>query len=170
VNTYTTLMTMLAESPSMVGVSLAFGEENINAQEYDLPLVVVVPIGGPLQQSGADGGYYRAASNDQDNLWNTREAVALVLWAASTDSLATPAMHADECETLRQKTLQALQCQAPNGLMFRPVSGQWMRSNDVTVRFGRAYTLTCSVDISIPGLHPVEADVDVVEINAALVA
>lgn len=169
-NTYTTLMTMLAESPSMIGVSLAFGEENINAQEFPLPYCCVVPIGGPLQQSGADGGYYLDASNDQDNLWNTREALALVLWAADESPTATPAEHADACETLRQKVLQALQYQAPNGLMFRPVSGQWMRSNDVTVRYGRAYTLTCSVDISIPGLHPVEADVDEVEINAALVA
>lgn len=163
-----TLMTMLAAAPSFIGVSLAFGEENKIAQEHQLPYCCLVPIGGPLKQAGADGGYYVDATNDQNNIWSTTESLALYLWAASDEIDAQPVDHADAVEELRAKALQALQDQAPNGLMFRPVAGQWALGADTVVRYGRAYILTVSVDISIPAIQPVEATIESVEITATI--
>lgn len=163
-----TLMTMLAEAPSMVGVSLAFGEENKIAQEHLLPYCCVVPIGGPWQQSGAYGGYYVDATNEQDNVWATTESLALYLWAADDDVNALPVDHADAVEELRAKVLQALQNQAPLGLMFRPISGQWALGADSVVRYGRAYILTVSVDIAIPAIQPVEVTLESVEVTVTV--
>ncbi len=161
------LMTMLAAAPAMEGVSLVFGEENINAQEYPLPMVVVVPVGGGWGPPGAPG-YYKNASLDVNNIWMTQESIDLYLWNNDADPEATEVNHADAVEDLRARVLQSLQTQAPNGLMYRPLSGRWQQQDKETNRFGRAYVLTVQVDITVPDTLPVLATVEKVTVNASI--
>jgi hypothetical protein len=161
-----TLFNMLQSAQSMEGVSIAFGEENKVAQEYPLPYVCMVPLGGPWQQPG----YYRNADIDIHNQWMTTESVDFYLWAFDTDADATAIDHADATEVLRAQVLAALQQQAPNGLMFRPINGRWQLFQDQSARYGRAYVLTVSVDITVTDLLPKDTTVTEVTITAEISA
>ncbi len=158
-----TLVTMLKASPSMVGVSVAFGEEEKRAQEYALPMVVVEPVGGPWSQSG----YYEDADVNLDAIWMTTETVNLTLWANANmdaDPPPTAVQHANAVENLRANVVRAFQSQAPNGLMFRPISGQWSAFDDQVNRFGRGYVLTVQVDIACPSALPVDVTLETIVI------
>lgn len=176
--TLQTLVAYLAAAPSLVGVSVVFGEENIRSQAHPLPMVTVVPVGGPWVPGGA--GYYKAADPDTGNLWMTQESIDLYLWSADIDSdgrvkdTAQPIDNANAVENLRARVLQAFQTQQAHeladgtkqyGWMFRPVSGRWETQQDEANRYGRTYVLTVSVDITVPDRLPVDADVDEVVID-----
>ncbi len=164
-----TLMTMLAAAPSMVGVSLAFGEEALRAQEYTLPMVTLVPIGGSW---GAGlPGYAQDTDVDLENIWMTSEAINLVLWANANmeaDPPPTAVDHADAVENLRSNVLRALQSQAALGLKFVPVNGQWSLFDEQVNRFGRGYTLTVNVDITYPSALPVGVTLEEIIINPSV--
>lgn len=171
---YKTLMAMLSEAPSMAGVSVVFGEEFETAQEYALPMVTIVPVGGSwgAENVGLPGYAHDTDALDlvdADNVWTTREEVNIVCWAAA-DPNATPSPatvdNACAVENLRANVLRALQFQAPNGLMFVPRSGRWQLFGNQMTRYGRAYVLTVTVDITYTTLPPVLATVQKVAITS----
>lgn len=176
--TLQTLLAYLVAAPSLVGVSVVFGEENIRSSAHKLPVVTVVPVGGPWVAGG--GAYYRAANVNLNALWMTQESIDLYLWSADVDGDgrakddAQPIDHANAVENLRARVLQAFQTQqaqenaegeAQYGWMYRPVSGRWETQQDESNRYGRTYVLTVQVDITVPDALPVEADVDEVVID-----
>ena len=162
-----TLVAMLSAFLTPFGISVAYGEELIAANDYKLPMVVVVPVGGPWTQ----GAYYEAATQEQNNIWQTQEQIDLYLWSADVDAngrerdTATPVDHADAVENLRARVLQALQDQAPSGLMYRPYAGRWEFAQNEVNRYGRGYVLSVQVDISVPAIQPTEVTVDEVTIT-----
>ncbi len=165
-----TLVSMLSGFLAAYGVQVVYGEEFVWSADVKLPCVVVAPVGGPWQQNG----YYEDASQDQNNTWMTSEDISIYCWSADCDAngrekdTAKPVDHADAVENLRAKVLQALQQQAPNGLMYRPVSGQWVWAGSETLRYGRAYVFTVNVDISVSDIAPVEVTVDELTINPSI--
>ncbi len=174
-----TLVTMLATFLSPYGIQVVYGEEFVWSTDVKLPCVVVAPVGGQWEQNG----YFVTgtppdtvgASQDQNNTWITHEDINLYCWSADVDAngrekdTATPVDHADAVENLRAWVLRALQQQAPNGLMYRPVSGQWVWAGSETLRYGRAYVLTVNVDVSVSDVQPVNATVTEVTINPEIV-
>ena len=161
-----TLVTTLTAAPSLRNATVLFGEENINAQDATLPFVCVVPVGGPWSNPTDLPGYYRNADLELNNIWMTQESIDLYLWAADSDPSAQPLDHADAVETFRQEVLQALQYQVAyadvtgtkhRGFKFNPVSGRWAQMNQASVRYGRAYVLTVTVDITAIDVLPVDA-------------
>lgn len=181
-----TLCTMLSGFLSAYDIDVRYGEEFVFANDMKLPCVIVVPNGGPWEQNGyardtahqntdANGRtnvYYDSTS--ENNRWMTHEDIQLYCWSADVDAngrekdTAQPVDHANAVENLRAKVLQALQQQAPNGLMYRPIAGQWVRASEEVTRYGRAYVLTVNVDITVPDLQPVLADVDEVTITPSI--
>lgn len=178
-----TLVTMLGSFLSVYGIQCVYGEEYVYAQDVQLPCVVVIPVGGPWEQNGYARDTADTSSSTQTtypsasefNRWMTHEDIDLVCWSGDVDStgrIKDSATNLDNCnavENLRAKVLQALQQQAPNGLMYRPVAGQWARANDEVLRYGRAYVLTVNVDITVPDLQPVDATVIETTINPSIV-
>lgn len=176
-----TLVTMLGAFLTPYGIQCVYGEEFVWSNAVQLPCVVVAPLGGtweqngyardPLVSSGGDPAFSYAPSQMERNRWMTHEDIQIYCWSADVDAngrekdTATPVDHANAVENLRAKVLQALQDQAPNGLMYRPVSGQWVWAGSETLRYGRAYVLTVNVDITVPDIIPVDATVEEVTIN-----
>lgn len=173
-----TLVALLAAAPSLAGVSVAFGEENIRSTAFKLPMITVVPIGGPWVQGG--GAYYKDSDPSLNSLWMTQENIDCYLWSADIDSdgrvkdTAQPIDNANAVENLRCRTLQAFQTQQAQfksdgskryGFMYRPVSGRWERQTDEVNRYGRVYVLTVNVDITVPDVLPVDATIDDVLLN-----
>lgn len=166
-----TLVQMLSGFLTVYGIQVVYGEEFVWGSDCRLPCVVVAPVGGPWEQNG----YYKAASQDQNNTWITHEDIQIYCWSAAIDAngreldTATPVDHADAVENLRAKVLQALQQQAPGGLMYRPINGQWVWAGSETLRYGRAYVLTVNVDVSVSDIAPVDATVTEVTITPSIV-
>src|SRR5262245_5252378 len=104
-------MEALSSSEVLTGVSVVFGEENVNAQEHELPMVVVVPLGGQWKTPS----FVRNLDPNVNVIWATDEAVEFHLWASDPDADATAIDNAAAVETLRERVLQALQAQRPNG-------------------------------------------------------
>ncbi len=151
-----TLLLMLQDAPSMQGVSVLFGEENINAEDALLGMVVVVPVGGPYSSPGFG---FSGANANIEAIWQTDEQIDLVIWSSVDPNLDPPPTaidHADAVEQLIGRVLNALQFQQlPGGLVYRAVNGRWMRMGDGSNRYGRAYTLSVVVVKSIPAdLYP----------------
>lgn len=178
VGVYSNLLAMLSVAPSLSGVSLSFGEETNNAQEYPLPWVNVVPTGGAWAQPG-----YAHDENVNENSqgWTTSESIDLYCWAfdpsvpIDTPSSYVLARHADQTIDLLTNVLQAFQNQTDNanpntgaklgGLMFRPQSGRWQTMQNADNRYGRAYVLTVGIDITIPDFVPPEVICTEVTLN-----
>src|SRR5689334_18409327 len=112
------LLTMLREAPTLAGVSVVFGMENVPAQEFNLPMVVVVPRGG---QYAPGQGYVKDADVNLAVIWGVNTSIDLYLWAKSGDPIGQPEDEADAIENLRAVVLQAFQYQRPNGLFYFPV-------------------------------------------------
>jgi hypothetical protein len=165
-----TLVAMLTAFLTPYGIEVVYGEENIHSEKEFIPRVVVVPVGGSWVDSGCTPGYYKDANVDLNNIWMTRENIDLVMWSFDPDPLAQPIDHADATEDLRARVLQAFQSQAPNGLMFRPLSGSWEQMQEGVNRFGRAYRMQLQVDITVPDVLPVDVTVDEVTINPSIEA
>ncbi len=177
-----TLVTMLSGFLDVYGIDVRYGEEFVFANDVRLPCVVVVPVGGPWEQNGyardtahtnAEGRTYFDASSE-NNRWMTHEDMQIFCWSADVDAngrekdTATPIDHADAVENLRAKVLQAFQQQTNDGLMYRPVGGEWVRASSETLRYGRAYVLTVNVDVTVPDIQPVLADVTETTINPSI--
>ncbi len=169
---YITLMAMLQAAPSLQGVSVVFGEEYKNAQEFPLPMVAVVP-GSCVFKTDSFPGYGQVTAPDLDNLWMLTETISLVCWA-SVDANANPpptaVQNADAVEDLRVNVLRALQTQALGGLYFVPQSGQWQLFNDQSSRYGRAFVRQVAVDITHTTAPYVDATVPCVEITPEIEA
>lgn len=168
---YKTLVQVLKEAPSMAGISVAFGEEYERSEEFPLPLVVIVPGGGDWTRGLP--GYAKQDDPDVylDNLWTVQEQCQLWMWAAA-DPNANPAPtavdNADEIENLRCNVLRAFQTQAPTGLYFVPISGQWSLMQGQFNRYGRGYVLNVRVDITYTTALPVDVTLAAVVISASI--
>lgn len=167
VGVLSTLLSTLQASPILTGagVSVAFGEEMINAEDVTIPKVVLVPGAGSY---GPDPGYYLNADVNVDWIWGLKESIDLYLVAYATTVGAQPIDHADAVESLRQLVLQAIKSQADSGLKWTPVSGRWVTDANAVVRYGRAYVLTVQVDIAIPDVTPTEVTVTSLTLNQTI--
>lgn len=164
---YATLMTMLAASQYLAGINITFGEENINAQQFAIPFVCVVPVGGPWNGNA----YIKGLDPEIEKAWSTNEQVDLYCWSAVNtggvlDETATAQQHADAVFSLVTSVVSAFQDQrvgegydpASGGLWFYPVSGRWQRMGDASIRYGRAYVLTLTTEI--PAFMPIPANTE----------
>jgi hypothetical protein len=146
-------MTQLAAAPTMVGVSLQFGEESIADESAAVPRVILVPLGGEI----IEPSYSFQTDPDSENQWSTVEQCDLYLHAWSTVANALPIDHANAVELLRQKVLSAFQWQRMNedqetgdvtgGLFWKPLRTRWARFGDAVLRYGRCCILTVQVEI-----------------------
>lgn len=167
-----TLVLMLSSFLAPYGVQVVYGEEFVWGNDVKLPCVVVAPLGGDWEGNG----YYKGADPNLPaaNTWITHENIQVYCWSAAVDAngreldSAQPVDHANAVENLRAKVLQAMQGQADAGLMYRPVSGQWVWAGSETLRYGRAYVFTINVDISVPAIPPVDVTVTEVTINPSI--
>lgn len=145
-----TFMTMLRASAYMAGVSVMFGEEEVHDSSQALPMVVVVPVGGPVEYNG----YSKAEDSDVEQLWKLPEQLDVKCWAYATAPGALPEDHADAIESLLVLVLSALQDQRANqsftgqatGLWWKPTSGRWEQMQGGFVRYGRGYTLSLTIE------------------------
>lgn len=165
---YAELVRVLKASAFLSGVSVAFGEEMIAAQDQPLPYIVLVPRGGAVDGSG----YVDGLDSQVENCWSNHETLDVYMWAVSTDPQAQlPENHADAIWDLSQKVLSAFQDQrnqanadgsnAP-GLYWKPTSARWETMANAAIRFGRARVLTIEAEVSIPMAAPVEATITTV--------
>lgn len=163
-----TLFLALGASQFMQGVSLAFGEEQLAAQDLPLPYVVMVPRRGAHSEPGyavdGSGGSEPdsvtkppALDENIDTLWQIAEQIQFYIWAASTAPNALPVDHADTVETVRLALLSALRDQRAQtdgngnvyyGLGFKSLGEEWETMQNAVNRFGRALIVT--VEISVP--------------------
>lgn len=151
-----TLFTTLATAPSLLALSasVVFGEEPESAWNMPVPVVLIMPSGGPWTMDGYGKGI---DSNDYDNIWMTTESIDIYMWAQGAQPAPTQLDNADAVEILRAAVLQALQSQQDSGLKYAPVVGQWKRTIGGMSRYGRAYVLTVQTDISVLGITSVNA-------------
>jgi hypothetical protein len=149
------LLSTLQASPTLtaLGASIVFGDEREGEYAVAMPYIVLQPVGGPWVP-----GYYQNADADQDAMWMTSEQIDLLLYAKSSLALPKQVDHYEAVEDLRAATLQALQGQSALGLRFIPTNGRWsMNEQGKTNAYSRAYVLSVTVDISVPGVAPVDA-------------
>lgn len=145
-----TFMSMLTGSVYMAGVSVCFGEEEIHDQSQALPMVVVVPTGGPAKPDG----YARGSDPDVESKWKLVENLEIKCWAVSSLPNPTPIDNADAVESLVTLVLSALQDQRMGegfdatsaGLYYKPTNGRWELMQDAFTRYGRGYTLTVELE------------------------
>jgi hypothetical protein len=158
-----TLFGALAASTYLTGVSLVYGEEEVHDASKTLPMVTLVPTGGPFE---ASPGYSANLAQDTEAQWAVVESVDLYLWAADPSPTATPIDHTDATESLRQLVLSALQDQraqytdvanVSHGLFYKPVSQRWQLMQGGFTRYGRALVLTVAILIPIAIAPPEEA-------------
>lgn len=145
-----TLVTMLKQSAYLSGVSVVFGEEEVSDQSQNLPMVVIVPNGGPFAMWA---GYSKDFDPDVEALWGTIETIDLKLWAYSQTANAQPIDHADAIEALIPLVLSAFQDQRMNqgfvpggGLYYKPINGRWEQMQGAVNRYGRSFVLTFQVE------------------------
>lgn len=158
-----TLFIMLQSQPSLRGVAVVFGEENIAAQDLACPVVVMVPGAGQWDAPG----YIQDVNPSVEMIWGTTESIDLHCWAAATGN-DSPIDNADAVEVLRARVLQAFQLQLNNGLAYKPVAGRWLTMGNSVNRFGRAYVLTVQVDIGIPAVLYPDATVTQTTLNPSI--
>lgn len=160
-----TLFGALQASTYLTGVSLVFGEENVNAQDSPLPMIIMVPVGGEINNTP---GYAGGLDPAVEMIWGIREQVDFYLWAYDTTPGAQPIDHADAVETLRQKLLSALRDQQAQyadvasvsyGLSWYPVSERWSLYDGASVRYGRCLIVSTRPEIAVAMATPQEATI-----------
>lgn len=153
-----TFLFMLQQAPSMQNqnVSILYGEEFIAAQDAAYPIVVIVPIGGPVSMPG----YYDNANPNTNNQWVITETVDFYIAAESRVSSAEPVDHADEVYALRRNLLRALQYQQPRGWYYREMRGRWELDQNAINRRGRAYILSVDIEMTVADAEPVTVTVE----------
>lgn len=150
-----TLFGALQASTYLSGVTLAFGEEMISAQEATLPYVVMVPKGGPITADGYEGN----GDPIVERRWKINERIEFYLWAVAASSPNADRIdHADAVETLRQQLLTALQDQraqyadvisVANGNYFDATEQRWQLEGEANTRYGRALILSVNFEITV---------------------
>ncbi len=161
------MMLMLQDAPSLQGVSVVFGEESINDEAAALPMIAVVPIGGPWFNDS--GPVDQPVGIEQ--VWTGQESIDIYMWSSGDPNsfpAPTPIQNATAVELLRQKVLQAFQFQRPRGLVFKPVSGRWQRMGDGQNRYGRAYVMTIVVEIIVTDVLYPEVTVRNTEVSVQI--
>jgi hypothetical protein len=164
----------LQASAFLTGVSLAFGEENILAEDTAPPKVVIVPTGGPIDNNP---GYAAGLDPSVEMIWGIHETVELYCIGFDIDPNALPIDHADAVESLRQKVLSALRDQqaqytdvisVAHGLAWRPISERWQLMQNAVNRYGRALIITVAIEISVPIATPQEATINSFQLNKTI--
>jgi hypothetical protein len=164
------ILTAVQTSPYMQGVSVVFGDEEINMQRYTLPLVVMTPKGGTFSSPG----YAQGLDPNTYMSWETYEMVEFWLWNAASDLANQSAIdHTDAIEDLRALMLGALQYQLASysdastvtyGIVYKVMGGRWeVVGQNAVSRFGRAYVLT--VQFTIPVVLPPPTEVVIDEVT-----
>lgn len=170
-----TLFGALQASTFLTGVTLVFGEEEVHDTAQPLPMVVMVPMGGPFVDSP---GYSRNLDVAVEQQWGVNESIDLYLWAMDTNPLAQPIDHADRIESLRANVLAALQDQRAqytdfiniaHGLWFKPIQQRWQQMQGGYIRLGRALVITVISEIPIAMPVPPEATITSTQINKTLI-
>ena len=160
-----TLYQMLASSSFLSGVSLVYGEEQINGRDYTYPAVVMVPTRGDINNQP---GYIKDLDPSVEMVWGITETIDLYLVAFSSLPNAQPIDHADAVETLRQQVLSALQDQRAQftdvvnvsyGLYYKANSERWDMYQNAQKRYGRSLVLTVTAEISVPMATPASATI-----------
>lgn len=166
---YETLCTQLAAAPIMSGVAVQFGEEAIADESAPLPRVVLVPLGGVVNEAA----YSKSTDPDVVNQWAMVEQcdVYMLAWSATN----TPIANANAVELLRQKVLSAFQWQRMNvdagtgavtgGLFWKPIRTRWSRFGDAVERYGRCCILTLEVEIPMVDQSFVYADATIATVT-----
>lgn len=169
-----TLFGALRASQALTGVSLVYGEEEVHSQGQPLPMVVMVPMGGPYEDSPAYSGHFDRTIEAQ---WGISQTVDFYLWAADPSPTATPIDHADATESLRVLVLSALQDQRAQytdvanierGLYYKPLMERWAQMDGGLVRLGRALVLTVLVPTPVAPPAPPVAIITEEAINVVL--
>ena len=152
-----TLFLALRGSALMSGISVVFGMEEIAERHYTLPLVVMVPLGGPYNY--AEQGYSFTGDPLTVQSWATNELVEFWCTAASTVGAEQGSVdHADACETLRLAVLNALEDQRSTyadvafptyGINYQPINGRWESFESAVSPYGRSYVLSVRIFVSV---------------------
>lgn len=158
---YKTLYLMLKASLNPAGVAVFFGEEYKNAQEAPLAMVVINPTSASFPATSFPG-YAKDldVDADTDNLWTLTETCDLTIWASADPNAETPPTAVDSAEAVedaRVAVLRAFQDQQFKGLKFVPTGGRWATFEDQMLRFGRAFVMQVSVDVTYTTTPPVYA-------------
>lgn len=167
---YTTLNTLLTQAPSLVGVNIFWGEENV-WQQVKAPSIVIVPNGGPIDEPGFP---VRGLDPWTNMIWETKERVLIYCWAVANQNSYTTTIfdNYDAVSVLRQKVLQAFQYQRSNsqfdgyfadGAFYKPISQTWTLAQDAKTRMGRANII--EIDIRIPILDDEPEHTTIEEVN-----
>jgi hypothetical protein len=167
-----TFMQMLSSSAYMAGVSVCFGEEEQHDASKALPMVVVIPTGGPVMPDG----YARGSDPDIESKWKVLEQLDVKCWAYDTTPGAGPIDHTDATEALLVLVLSALQDQRMNkgfvaasaGLQYKPTSGRWELMQGAFSRYGRGYTLSVTIEKTYAMGPPPELSNPVLSLTATL--
>lgn len=160
------LYTALVNAPTLAGTSVVYGEENEAAQDYPLPMFVIMPQGGPFLPGQ---GYIKGLGQTVAVIWTIDEQIDVAVWAAAGAG-ALPIDNADATENAAALMLQALANQRPSGLTYRPVSRTWKTMSGAFSRYGRALILSFVAQVPIPGVSPVMATVTSVEVDDSITA
>lgn len=159
------LVTALQAAPTLASASVIFGEENIFAQEYPLPLICIVPLGGPFTPAQ---GYVKNPPAGVRRIWSLEENIEIVIWTAATDPEATAIDHANAVENAAAAVLQAFEYQRSTGLTYKPVARRWQLLMNGESRMGRALVLTVAFNISVINVTPPSATVTGIVINDSI--
>jgi hypothetical protein len=166
-----TLFGALASSQALAGVSLIYGEEEVHTQALPLPMVVMVPMGGPYEESPA---YSAAFDETIATQWGLTQAVDFYLWASDPSPTALAIDHVDAIEALRVNVLSALQDQRAHwtptgeterGLYYKPLAERWAQMDGAYSRFGRGLVLTVQVPTPLAPPAPPVAVIQTQELN-----
>lgn len=151
-----TLFGALQASSYMSGVTLLFGEESKRFQEPVLPAIMMVPVGGPIDDNP---GYIKGVDPATEMIWGIHERVEFWIWANDPSPTAQPIDHADAVEGVRQLLLSALRDQQAQytdvasvsyGLTWKPTDERWALDDDAAIRWGRALIVSTLPVISVP--------------------
>lgn len=185
---YKALLQALQASTFMSGVTIAYGEEMIAAQDQPLPYVVMVPRGGESVEPGYAMDGSTSPGSDlplpnqyldvyTENLWQFSEVFQFYIWAS--DPSQQPIDNAEATRTVRLALLAALRDQRAMrdasgnvfyGLSFRALRSDWEQMANAVSRFGRALVLTVQIDIPEVMAAPtsIETQVQTTQFNPSI--
>lgn len=158
--------TSFKAAPSLAGASVVFGEESIPAQSQALPLVVVVPQGGPIKKG--QGMPVKNLPLGTSRIWQVAEAVDILIWTKASGTHALPIDHADAVEDVAAFVLQALEYQRPQGLNYEATGRAWATLENGQSRLGRALKLSIRLDVSVVNVAPPTATVTGLVVNDSI--
>lgn len=159
-----TLYNALVAAPTLQGMNVVYGEENDYAQEWPLPLFVVMPSGGPFKPGQ---GYIKGMGQTVAVIWTVDEQIDVATWAVDGDG-SVAIKNATATENAAATMLQALAAQRPRGLTYRPVARRWATIEGALSRYGRGLVLSFVAEIPIPGVTAPTATVTSIEVDESI--